>query len=552
MPIAAKHITTLLVALSLTITGKAQERIAMLPIEFKDLKFTTEERLDSIGQELQGWINKQHLTKTFNVTILSKITIDEKFSVYGANTASKYDARLPEAVEKACRALDAKTDFTKINHLMVILAGESESYGAAAEHFWPQYMTFSIPLILDGKTFKAFASATELAWNGKPCGIGDLCHETGHLLGLPDFYDTDGALSGGYGACFYSTLSVMDEGFRDSLSNHPVDFGAAELFCLGAGTRINTPENTTKNAGEPARYELEDIAKTGSYQTFAIRDSVNILLEHREGKGLLISRVDKSKAPAGTSSYWGKVLTALQRWNFNEVNCNPDYQCAAAIPAIQRPKSVAEVFFPQPGCDYWFDETSTNAVTDISTESGKSTFRILNPLEIVSLSATQNCAFIKLETRFPAGEADSCVIRYHIEDSTTVASSTLTSPADSFSTTITGLLPDTDYILNATLHDNKGRTYTRQTRFHTDKIIKGLRPFIYLANVERNADGSFKTGAQLPLQLYNSSAEHIEWTFDGKVLKDGILQIESSGVLQASFSDEGGRQVIIRKTINAR
>ena len=94
----------------------------------------------------------------------------------------------------------------KVDMVYFLVAGyASSSSGNNSGYLWPHAsnLSYSIFTQYDGKWMDRYACSTELyGWEDTPStvtveGIGTVCHEFSHVLGLPDFYDTDYAGSGG-------------------------------------------------------------------------------------------------------------------------------------------------------------------------------------------------------------------------------------------------------------------------------------------------------------------------------------------------------------------
>ena len=100
-----------------------------------------------------------------------------------------------------------------------------------------------------------------------------------------------------------------------------------------------------------------------------------------------------------------------------------------------------------------------------------------------------------------------------------------------------------------------GKAYSRS--FITmKKAVGDGSPFIFLKNVERNADGSFTVDSAFPLRLVNArGARSIEWFFNGKAVRvdeSCFYTPSKSGVLKAVLRDKDGVETIIGKQINIR
>jgi M6 family metalloprotease-like protein len=87
----------------------------------------------------------------------------------------------------------------EVDQVFIVYAGYGEAQGAPAETIWPHESVLGgtwDALTLDNVTLNTYACGQELAGKDSSdgthlAGIGTICHEFSHCLGLPDFYDTD-------------------------------------------------------------------------------------------------------------------------------------------------------------------------------------------------------------------------------------------------------------------------------------------------------------------------------------------------------------------------
>lgn len=161
-------------------------------------------------------------------------------------------ARFGEAIQEALKKLDEEGfDFSKydydengdIDTVFFYYAGYGQADSNKTTTVWPHQADFSrftndylnsinLPkLYLDGKRMGPYACSNEL--NGQmPLsmqpyldGIGSFCHEFGHVLGLPDLYDT----LGGH-APTPAYWSIMAQGSYNGNSTCPPLFNAYEKW----------------------------------------------------------------------------------------------------------------------------------------------------------------------------------------------------------------------------------------------------------------------------------------------------------------------------------
>ena len=224
----------------------------------------------------------------------------------------------------ALDSIDAVVDFNdydtdgdgEVDMVFFLVAGYSANYGGNNEDYlWPHmYYLYRTPPH-DGVRFGLYACSTEMAgwenyWSDVN-GIGTFCHEFGHVLGLPDLYDTDYSGSGGESRD-PGEWSIMAGGSGNSFGRNPVGYSLYERYALGfadpmviaSDAEISLPPLDDSNQG----YRLN----TPNQREF-------FLIENRQqgkwdrflpGHGMLIARVDS---------------TDERIWWMNEVNCNPNH-----------------------------------------------------------------------------------------------------------------------------------------------------------------------------------------------------------------------------------
>ena len=189
--------------------------------------------------------------------VVGPVTVSQKMSYYGENDASGNDKHPGEMIKEACQQADALgIDFAqddndndkKVDFVYVIYAGYGEADGGGDSTIWPHkyQLTYSgISCILDGKRVDMYACGCEFNNNSKVYdGIGTFCHEFGHVLGLPDLYETN---STSQGLHTLGNWDIMDYGPYNNDGNTPPSYSAYERFFMGWLTpRILTePEYVT-------------------------------------------------------------------------------------------------------------------------------------------------------------------------------------------------------------------------------------------------------------------------------------------------------------------
>ncbi len=354
-----KIILTLMLALGITTAStveaqtpvKGKQKALVILVNFWDVKFQTANDKALYEQILNGKDFKNDMGFVgsvndyframsngefeFEFDVYGPVQLDNNRSYYGKDEGISIDKNLGSMIKEACEygKMDCKINFAdydtdkdgEVDLVAVIFPGQGSnaSYESdAADYICPQEgklsNTFSNvkPFTLDGVTIDKFACSCELNVGKTIDGIGVLCHEFSHSLGLHDMYDTSG--NGYYGM---SIWSIMDMGNYLGGTFIPASYTAYERMCLG--WRMPTVlKNDTVVTNMKA---IEDGGETFIIYNEGNKDEF-YLLENRQpvgwdaglnygnynyGSGLLITHVDYDKAT----------------WDANNINSSEHQRC---------------------------------------------------------------------------------------------------------------------------------------------------------------------------------------------------------------------------------
>ena len=542
-------------------------KVLVIPLDFTDIQISTSAgTLDSLATVLATYYDAQFPDSlTFSIDVLPAFKINSPSSTFGANTSYRRDALAYRMALTAYRTLYDTMDFSiydndgdgYVNDIIFLTPGIPEVYGGGDKQFWPQYTELEdkdIPYSLKVR-LKGFGLAPELNADGALSGIGILAHELGHILGLTDLYDTDEDASGGTFPGL-GKVSLMDVGLENDSGNTPPNLNAVERDLLGIGKCEILDTSGT--------YSLEPIHLQGHYFKLPTTvDSKYYLLENRSatgydayigGQGMLIYKVDRSEVDAGYSTYFQRTLTALERWNLNQINCNPDYPCAEIVPAKVDSLDSSAIFWPKDGCNLF--KPGKIAITDISSSAdGIISFKAVEPITIDGVSIFQTSAIISISVSEDLGAVDSCKLVWYLNDTVLGKEDGNITENGKYSFTLTGLSPRTKYNYTASVYYADGSSYSADGHLTTRIYRNGIFRFIYLGDVTRNRDGSFRAGTSIPLVVYNSVGEDIVWYFNGKQIfpgPDGLWAIPRDGELRAEIFNKDGSKDVITKEIVLR
>lgn len=226
-------------------TWEGKKKGLVILVEFEDMAFkdpknvlTLRPRENDVRTLYENMLNKAGYTNNngaigsvhdyfldqsnglFDLTfdVVGPVKLNRPYKYYGERTATGNDANATQMVVDACNAVSGKVDFAdydwdgdgEVEQVYVIYAGEGEASGGDANTVWPHKYSLTDAglqaLTFNGKTINTYACSNEIVravLNGKErvfySGIGTICHEFSHCLGLPDFYDTRGGDNVGSG-----------------------------------------------------------------------------------------------------------------------------------------------------------------------------------------------------------------------------------------------------------------------------------------------------------------------------------------------------------------
>ena len=227
--------------------------------------------------------------------VFGPVTLSRNVAYYGTDKDTGNpdedegdDQHATDAVVEACRLANEQytinwADYDSdhdgyIDFVYVIYAGRGQADGGTSETIWPHnwlvssaryysYCTYSESQCkVGGKTIENYAMSSELSGNSLG-GIGTLCHEFGHVMGLPDFYDTK------YGTNYEYHITpndwdVMDGGAYNGNGHCPPNYSPWEKEFFGWHTTVNLGtkgQNVTLYANGTENYQAYQITTSGSY-----------------------------------------------------------------------------------------------------------------------------------------------------------------------------------------------------------------------------------------------------------------------------------------------
>lgn len=359
--------------------------------------------------------------------VVGPVQLPNPSSFYGANDNYGNDSNPRQMIIDACKIASEEHgvnlgDYDMdgdgiLDNVFVYYAGYNEAEGGNEETVWPHRSFIEPGTYVNGVELRSYACSSELRGNfgQKKANIGPFCHEFGHVLGLPDFYDTDGQTEG-YSDGIYN-WSLMCSGSYNNESRTPPYLNSVERNIAGWLEYDYVTDNGS--------YMLDPISSNKAYIIKSETEDEFFVLENRqqegwdshlEGHGMLIYHVDMSNSASGS-------YTARMRWQTNKVNSNSAHECMKIMmsskvgeqrSAMTLPGSMNNTVFSaesNPANRFWNGKHSSISISDIKENAGIISFTAEGEKDItlngtisdrtgkpvggvtVSLSQTQTTAF---------------------------------------------------------------------------------------------------------------------------------------------------------------
>ena len=171
--------------------------------------------------------------------VVGPFTLPQPMAYYGANDQSGDDINPRQMVIDGCKlAAESGVDFSLydtdkngiVDNVFIYYAGYNEAEGGPKNSVWPHRWTLAdLTTIFNGVSVYDYACTSELRSNtgANMCGVGTFCHEFGHVLGLPDLYNTSDQ-----SIFTLSYWDIMDSGPYLNLGRTPPSYSSYERFFL--------------------------------------------------------------------------------------------------------------------------------------------------------------------------------------------------------------------------------------------------------------------------------------------------------------------------------
>lgn len=262
-------------------------------------------------------------------------TLPQTLNYYGQNVDDN-DRYAAQMILDACSlAYSNGVNFTPydtdndgyVDNVYVVYAGYGEASGAPANTIWPHRWIISSAMTYGScsgnyqfgtKKIEDYACSSELSGTSGSTidGIGTFCHEFGHVIGMPDYYDTSGGSNK-----TVASWNIMDYGCYNNDGNTPPNYSIYDRWFMGWATPtiMNAAENVvlmdlgTSNSGRI-------VTTNGTMPSSPFSTSIMYLFENRQqtgwdtylpSHGMLVTKVrynssawDNNSVNSGSTMYY--------------------------------------------------------------------------------------------------------------------------------------------------------------------------------------------------------------------------------------------------------
>lgn len=293
--------------------------IAVILAEFQDLSFQPENDIEKFDKHFNasnytaeggaGSVRDYFIAQSDSLfrphfDIVAKVKVSQNYKYYGANSGGDDIRARAYIAEATDSAIMKGVDFSKYLNsegelfVIVIYPGQGEQVSGENSQLWASYYYYMSHTVGKYKVTSGLVM-DELADYGMGemfDGIGTLCHEFSHALGMPDFYNTNG-MRNIFGM---DAWSIMDYGQYNNLGRTPVGYTAYERNFM-EWLKIDTLKN------EKQMVTLPPLHSKGKSRALCIPNESDkkgneyYLLENRQaspwymklyGEGMLVTHVD--------------------------------------------------------------------------------------------------------------------------------------------------------------------------------------------------------------------------------------------------------------------
>lgn len=218
---------------------QGKRKVPVIMVQFSDVKFQTSTTPNTFSHmyndqgyssgRQKGSVHDYFLAQSngkldLEFDIYGPVTLSKPLAYYGEDEDNNTQKNMPELLRETVALADKDVDFSiydwdgdgETEQFVIIFAGYGQAEGGGSEAIWAHRSTMT-PELHDGVIVSSYCCTPELRMlDNKPVlsGIGTMCHEFSHCLGLPDMYDV---ANENYGTKYWDHLHPGRTGGQQNL-----------------------------------------------------------------------------------------------------------------------------------------------------------------------------------------------------------------------------------------------------------------------------------------------------------------------------------------------
>ncbi|MDA3866746.1 MAG: M6 family metalloprotease domain-containing protein [Salinivirgaceae bacterium] len=321
-----------------------------------------------------GSVKDYYLENSYNqfnltVDVAGPYTASQNMAYYGATDGTSHDSNPRALVTEAVNLANPDVNFADydndndgaVDAVYIIYAGYGEEAGGGTDAIWAHAWT--IPTVtLDGKTLSRYSCSAELRGSSGTniTYIGVICHEFGHVLSAPDYYDTNYDTDGQYqGTGAWDMMAGGSWNNGGATPAHHNGFTKVVYYDWATVTELTSPTTIVLNNAAENSNSFYKISTSTPNEYFLIENREKHLFDAAiPGSGMMIYHVHSGVFDVG-----------------NQINAtHPQRMYPVAQNATGEPTSTSASYgsIGSATCAWTGASSTKTEFSDVSTPSSKS------------------------------------------------------------------------------------------------------------------------------------------------------------------------------------